>query len=164
MADQTLRETVRCAGQTKGGTRCKLNTTKYAAMCHLHTKQQKGLKVIESKIQGAGQGLFAHKDLPRNTKVPYARAQDFLSKQQLDARYGDGLAQYALCNPSETVCTDARSTQSGLSRYANHRPARRNSKLTIGRRNGRRFANLVLTKPVRAGGEVYTDYGPEYVI
>jgi hypothetical protein len=44
MADQTVRETVRCAGHTKGGTRCKLNTTKYSAMCHLHTKQQKGLK------------------------------------------------------------------------------------------------------------------------
>jgi hypothetical protein len=51
-----------------------------------------------------------------------------------------------------------------LGRWVNHRPTRRNAKLTLGIRNHRRFANVTLTKNVPANRELYVSYGPHYWI
>jgi hypothetical protein len=162
--DQTVSEKVRCAVHNLSGTRCKRNTIVYANFCWQHARKEVGVKIEESKIDHAGRGLFAARNLPANTRISYARPQDFLTAAQLTARYGDGLAQYGICNPAETICADARSTQSGLGRWVNHRPPRKNAKLTLGVRNHRRFANVTLTKNVPANREIYVTYGPHYWI
>jgi hypothetical protein len=119
--DQTVYEKVRCAAHNKNGARCKRNTIIYAKYCWQHARKEVGVNLEQSKIPHAGRGLFAARDLPANTRISYARAQDFLTEAELTARYGHGLAQYGICNPAETICADARSTQSGLGRWVNHR-------------------------------------------
>lgn len=85
-----------------------------------------------------------------------------MTRAQVEARYpGDVEATYVFC--SGRVCWDARSTQSGLGRYAidgAHSGLPVNARLTANRH--RTAAFIELTRRVRRGQEILVNYGGEF--
>jgi len=68
------------------GSRCKLQTCKFSPFCHFHTY----VKVAKSSIPNAGDGAFAKKAIPNNTKIAdYTVGTLPLSRQGLDLKYFD---------------------------------------------------------------------------
>lgn len=137
----------------------------YSKYCFQHTKKKKGLAIKDSTIRNAGKGLFAARDLPRGTRLPYKG--ELLSVAEINRRYpGQTLGEYVLCfgRGRGRRCVDARSTQAGLGRYANDvrgTQLRPNAEFRDPRR-GETWPALYLTRAVRAGEEILVSYGDEY--
>lgn len=152
------------------GKRCKRTTCKYSHHCWQHTQKRKGVTIQDSAIKGAGTGLFATREIPKNSIVTYAdKGRDFLTVSELQRRYPNPSRPptYALCknNRPDGLCADARSTQSGIARYINHRPrSRANTSLHIGKKRGKPYAEARATKRIRAGTELTAPYGSQYHI
>ena len=163
--NQTVRERVRCSAIKKDGSRCKNFTIKYADFCWIHTKLKSHLQVRVSNIPGAGQGLFAVNDLKEGTVIRYGREpEDSRTKEEIDKQYED-LAEYAMCNATNTKCYDAASTQSGLARWIN---SARNSghaanvRLMVRKYGGQWRGYAKTLRNIRAGSELYANYGVNY--
>lgn len=161
----STRECVRCAGRKRDGGRCSRRTCLYSKYCFQHAQKKKHLSIKNSTIPRAGKGLFAAADLPRGTRIPYKG--EMMTRQQVDERYpGDELGEYVLCfgRGRNQRCVDARSTQSGLGRYANDNRGTRyraNARFQDpGRRE--RWPQIVLTRAVRKGEEIFVAYGGDY--
>ena len=164
---QTVLEKHRCQAMSEDGHRCKRNTIKYADYCFQHSRRIGGIDIHRSTIPQANKGLYAHRDLPRNTRFRYGRfPQDALTHHELQQKYpGQEHIQYGLCDTAGRWCMDGCSTQSGWARYANdprgtHRQP--NAELSVVRRQGRTIGNLILTRPVKAGQEILVRYGRSY--
>lgn len=161
--NQTLYHRVRCEANTLSGSPCSRNTIKHARYCWQHTKQHLGVHVKTSTIPNAGQGLFASRDLNEGTRIQYARPEDYLTRAQVEQRYGNRRGDYVVCEGNH--CLDARSTQSGHGRYTNdarNTHKRSNSRLTVYHQGGQVRGNVRLTKKVKAGQEILTSYGRSY--
>jgi hypothetical protein len=90
-------KTRRCLGARKSdGKRCSLQVTIGLPYCWRHMRSALGVRVANSRIAGAGKGLFAARDFPRWELIaPYDG--EVISRAQLDARYpGDVTGAYAL--------------------------------------------------------------------
>jgi len=90
-------KTRRCLGARKSdGKRCALQVTIGLPYCWRHMRTALGVRVADSRIPGAGKGLFAARAFPRWELIaPYDG--EILSRAQLDARYpGDATGAYAL--------------------------------------------------------------------
>jgi hypothetical protein len=125
----------------------------------------------------AGLGAFATEDMAVGETLG-RYAGEWLTRAQLDARYGgdDAVAPYALT----LMCCDARDCGRRQSRgvHAPHRVIVDAADERMG--NWTRYVNdgphsgrpanvsfnsqgyLVVVQPIRAGDELYVDYGPEY--
>lgn len=160
MTDQTVRECQRCKFQLSNGRRCSRNTCLYSSYCWQHGRKKKGLSVKDSRIQGAGKGLFAARDLPRGYLIPYKGVH--MTRREIDRLYpGDMTAQYVYCVNSRH-CYDAKSTQSGYGRWANH-SQRPNAEWYIQRRRGQApKVFLRLLQDLAKDTEITIDYGDEY--
>jgi hypothetical protein len=159
--DQTVHERDRCHAQTKAGRRCKCNTIKYARYCWAHARTEQGVKIEDSTIPHAGLGLFATRTLPANIKIQYGRPQDIVAGNVINQLYGaHGLEQYVACNHGGTLCSDSKSTGRWIDDPRNSN--RNNARINVGTRQGHPFANVVLTKQVTAGRELFVPYGRKF--
>lgn len=159
---QSVKECQRCVSTSAAsGQRCKNRTCK-AKRCWQHLKRDKGLRIKQSTIPGAGLGLFATKRIPRNTRI-VAYEGEQLSRDQVEERYpGNTIGEYTLCGSNAVGCKDGRKTNSGAARFAND--SRGTSKTNNARFNraGQLSLRTTNNRPVQAGAEILVSYGPEY--
>ena len=147
----TIKESVRCKGRTKDGIRCKRQTVFYPGTCGTHTVD---FKLKKSTIPRAGKGLFTTRSFANNEKLG-----DYKGQKMSVAAFSalDPPSAYGYRFRGKIV--DARRTQSCLARYANDARDHRNNSEFV---DGRRKVELVATKPIPSGGEVFADYGATY--
>ena len=113
-----------CQAQTKQGNRCRLKACKFSPFCHHHTP----LQVKPSDIEGAGEGLFAKRDIPANTIVARYTMGEALNQQQFRNRYPNGRATHVWQHPDGTYY-DAINVKKTVAGKAN-RARNPNSKMT----------------------------------
>ena len=107
-----------CNARTKAGGTCSRKTCKYANRCWQHTKQAShGFILKKSKIEGAGQGLFASKRIPPNTKI--ADYGGVLKTKEAYDRNPSGYGIEVNRVDGVRMVRDSASTQSGYGRWAN---------------------------------------------
>ena len=83
------------------------------------------------------------------------------TKKQIDQKYGDAVAQYALCN-ARGHCVDANHTTDAAARFANDArdtPFKNNSIM-----RGNQMFRLKASKRILSHREIFTSYGDEYWI
>ena len=132
-----------------------------AGACWQHSRAETGFAVKVSTIPNSGRGLFAARDLKAGDRTLYAGPAHRMTRAQLDAIYpGDTLAPYGFC--SGNVCWDARSTQSGLGRYANDSRGAVPHNAIIVANKARTHSYLQITRAVPKGEEVFAHYGLGY--
>ena len=170
-----------CQGITRSGAACRRTTCKTGPFCFQHTKAVLGVQVKTSTIPHSGLGLFATKDFARGDYIDCFSGKQ-LTQAELDARYGDGLAPYTVLARYGRYY-DQRHTNSGVTRYSNS-CRRRNARQQACRNNceiinpptgrARALAGRLVgrcrypvpwlraTRLIRAGEELFTDYGDDY--
>lgn len=148
----------RCVGRKADQTRCSRTTCKYLPMCHQHLRKHMGLKVAESDIPGAGQGLFTTWPRKAGDKiVPYV-GED-LTPAESDARYGEHATHPYTLEHAPDELTDA-ACRRGTGAFANHKPlSRANCRFSRGRDG---VTWIVAVKRIREGSELTVSYGPRY--
>ena len=115
------------------------------------------VQVGPSTIQGAGNGLFAKKDIPKGTGITnYMDGAVKLNEAQFRALYPTGNATHAW-SPKKGVYYDA-SNPTNLASSANRGTAKTN--------NARIMASgsVKTTKNIKAGAEIFLPYGGSYQI
>ena len=123
-------------------------------MCiHTHTKS---LYVADSKIPGAGKGLFTDEVIEKDSFIcPYGgtlytdEEYEALRNQQYGVELKQGLIVSAHCK-----------RHSKFGRYANNKPGNNNAKLA--RDTTTQKVALMSTKRIEKGGEIYVGYGCEF--
>jgi SET domain-containing protein len=158
----SVKECVQCSAQTRNGKRCKNTTCIYSEFCRAHTIQLFDLVLKKSSIPNSGKGLFTAVAIP-----PKKRIAKYTGDIKTIEQYKANPSGYAVAIPRGRVI-DARSTQSGIARYANDcRLANKrngdckgnNSKFSISTRAGVTSIFLVSTKRISAGEEIFVSYG-----
>lgn len=161
----SVRECVQCSAETRKGDRCKKSTCKYSEFCRQHTIKLFELVLRPSNIPESGTGLYTTKNIPAKKRIAKYTG-DIKTLEQ----YRENPSGYAVAIPRGRVI-DARSTQSGIARYANDcRPVNRreghcrgnNAKFSISTRKGETSAWLVSTKRIPADSEIFVSYGRDY--
>lgn len=139
-------------------------------MCWQHTKILSGVYVKRSTVRDAGLGLFAARRLSPGYALPYGGKRSTVGSY--NRRFpGNVTLPYAVTYGSGSYVMDACLTNDPVSRYANDavggvrhsrlrrgRKARYNAELVDG--GGR--PELVVTRRIDAGEEIFVDYGDEY--
>ena len=107
-------------------------------------------------VEGMGSGLFARRDLPKGFSLSYfGRHYPGFSHYLKDYPQDDGA--YTMEHRGEFF--DATPIEQ-LGKYVNH--SRRHRNLAFTDDEDSPFVRLELTKKVRAGQQLFTDYGPSY--
>ncbi len=159
------RDCVRCSAETRRGTRCKNTTCMYSEFCRAHTIQLFNLVLRNSTIPDSGKGLVTTVAIPPKTRIA-----KYTGDIKTIEEYRADPSGYAVNIPRGRV-VDARSTQSGIARYANHCRTinkRRgecngnNAKFSVSTRGGITSIWLVSTKRIPAGSEIFVSYGSGY--
>ena len=157
----TIRDCVRCSARTKSKKRCTRKTCLIEGECWQHSAASTGLRVKNSRIPGAGKGLFADRDIPSNRRIAlYAKRSRYMPGP-IDSTQSEDRRPYLWCqagNPRR--CWDARSTQSTLARWSNacDKPGRNDVCNAVMRPTGW----LVSTRRIQKGEEILFPYGDEY--
>lgn len=152
---------IRCKAVTVNGNKCK-NPTCKTGYCWQHLRSQQKLRVKESEIEDAGDGLFAAKSKKKDPKVVFDKDEKitkytgkiYNSKKELDESGTD--PSYILQVGKHYV--DAIDPHSGPARYANdcHNSDKQcNAKFTP-------EGDIVAKKPIKDGQEILTSYGKAY--
>lgn len=144
-----------CTARAKSGRMCK-SKTKKGQYCWVHLKQIEGLRIMLSRIPGAGLGLFAFRDFAAGENV--ARYTGDLVPSVND---GEGGAYYLELSEEKSI--DAARTNAGEGRWCN-------DPRMSGNRANVRFvsfpagprARLEATRPIKKGTEILVSYGPAY--
>lgn len=162
---RSVRDCVRCSGYTAMGTQCSRTTCKYSDYCWQHAKRYVGLKIGDSTIQAADQGLFVTR--PFNKDDVVARYDgEWIPRTVWDRHEGDYGADW-----DDDTVIDARSTQASYGRWPNDCREGDNcggnnlrwSKYYGNRRRGiPPRLTLKAKRDLNAGEEVYVDYGATY--
>lgn len=159
----TVRDCVRCSALKADGTQCSRRTCTYSSKCFQHTKRDAGIEIRRSNIANADLGLFATRRFRRGEVIaPYGGV--------VVARnvYGADPSGFGIhLNQNQVI--DARSTQSGMARYANSclraniangECGGNNARLTMSARYQR--GSLKATRVIPAGSEIFTSYGSNF--
>lgn len=153
-------ECCRCAADTKTGGRCRRRTKKQLPYCYEHARSLLHVDIRPSTIPGAGLGLFALKEFKKDDLIaPYKG--EIITKAQMDERYGDGLAKYALQINKNTYIDSA--CQRGTASFINTNPRKNNARFSVysGRSGYPPGASVRATKTIPEGAEIFVDYGPD---
>lgn len=150
-----------CQGTTKAGNDCRRNTCKSLPYCHQHLKSELGLFIDTSTIRNAGNGLFTYTARRANEYLaPYIGK--LLSVNQLNEMYGNHIAPYAVrvsgVSDDDGVYLDAACAR-GIAAFANHKE-NANARWAVNHQD--RSIYIVATKRIKAGDEIFLDYGDEY--
>ena len=147
-----------CNGTTQLGRPCRLKTCRYAPKCWIHTK----VETKTSTIEGAGQGVFAKEDIPRNEKIAdYKVGTKQLTKDEVEAKYGEDVTARFVWKKSRNVFYD------GHPAVANTIASKFNTaRVGVGRRRKRINARILASGSIRAlprriprGNEIFVPYG-----
>ena len=155
-----------CTAESENGVRCTRRVCIGRKMCWQHSRSNLHLKVDKSKIPGAGKGLFAFRSKKKGltaqqlAKPIFNKGQNIVkyegenvTRQNLDNRYGDYTAPYALQIGNQIV--DA-ALDRGIASIVNSKPpSRANAKFT-------ESGNVKAMKPIYDGSEIYVYYGRDY--
>jgi SET domain-containing protein len=154
----------RCEGRTRTGTQCSRNTCIGTRWCFQHLATKK-LRIQTSRLPHAGKGLFAvDKDLAvgetvfRRGDAIIAYDGDLVTREEIDARYGDYTAPYGI-EISRTRFEDG-ALHRGVGTLANHpaAPYRSNAQFSVKQRR----VVLVATRTIRNHDEIFVNYGRNY--
>lgn len=160
--------TPRCTSDRKAGGRCKLKTKARHPYCWIHTKYKMGLEIKDSKVPGAGKGLFAAKDFKRKDKVVDItgdRHESGWGRAQPDSNH------YIISTTSFDLDQNDPSTSS-VSRYANQCRERdkpynastgtgcKDNNTKMANNNGR--LSLKANTTIKKGREIFVRYGKGY--
>jgi len=122
---------------------------------------EKKIEVKESKIPGAGNGLFAREFIPRGTRIVEYKGRVTTWKE---VNHDDGDNGYIYYVKSHHVI-DARNYKSALARYANDarglsrvKGVNNNSEYT----EDEKKVYITSRKDIPAGEEILVEYGKEY--
>ena len=150
----TIKESVRCKGWTKNGIRCKKFTTFYPGKCGTHTED---FKLKKSGIARAGKGLFVKRDFATNEKLG-----DYKGQRMSVAAFAAQRPESAYGYRFKDKIIDAKKTQSTITRNINDArdDAKTNSEFVDRIRQNK--VEVLATKPIKSGSEVFVDYGPNY--
>jgi hypothetical protein len=159
-APQSKRKAQRCISNTLRDVQCRKRTA-HTPKCWIHLARQDNLRVKPSKIIGAGKGLYTYKKpILRGKNISKYTGRRH-TREEIDRRYGESVAQYTVCN-SRGQCLDANHTTDGAARFANDSHGsifQNNSKLKGG---DRRLFRLKATRRIPPNSEIFTSYGPQY--
>ena len=146
----------RCRAKTSSGDRCSRISSYPCDYCIQHLRSVKGLEIKKSGIEIAGQGLWTTRPFKLNDVIgTYYGTR--LNKRELDDLYpGNQVAPYAIQLRKGRYIDAA--CRRGFVSFTNH--SFPNQNCTFYRRN--ESVILVCTKAVKAGRELFTDYGTEY--
>jgi hypothetical protein len=157
-AKQSIRRAQQCVSNTLKEQRCRKRTA-HTQKCWIHLAKQNNLRIKPSNIPNAGKGLFAwKKPIPRDTLISKYTGRK-TNKKELDQKYGDRRADYAICN-KRGRCLDATYTTDAAARFVNDSRGtsfQNNSKI-----KGNQVFKLKATKTIPANNEIFTSYGREY--
>ncbi|CAB4001890.1 Hypothetical predicted protein [Paramuricea clavata] len=134
---RSIRKSKQCISNTLRDTRCR-KCTAHTEKCWIHLAKYNTLRIKPSNVIGGGR---------KRTKA------------EIDRRYGNKLAKYALCN-RQGICVDSNHTTDAAARFANDShgtPFSNNSKI-----RGNTVFRLKATKTIPANREIFTSYGREY--
>jgi hypothetical protein len=116
-AQQSIRKSQQCVSNTQKDQRCRKRTA-HTQKCWIHLAKQNNLRIKPSNIPNAGKVLFTwKKPIPRDTLISKYTGRK-ISKKELDKKYGDGRADYAVCN-KRGRCVDATYTMDAAARFVN---------------------------------------------
>ena len=161
-------ESSQCTATCKNNNRCKRKVIIGQPYCYTHLLYQKHLKVKDSTIPGAGKGVFA--EIPKapvhqvvyqanSHIVPYTGQR--INNQQLNDRYGDDTAPYALRINANTFVDPA--LQRGIGSIINHQPVARANVRFVAANYANNFTpSIRSTKNIRNGQELFINYGRDY--
>ena len=158
-------ECQRCS-YTRDGQQCRRNTCKYLPMCWQHAGITYGVRVARSTIVGAGYGLFALRDFKAGEWIAPLLGE-IIDEDELDERYGDATAPYVVSYGGERY-------DGALQRYIGHYsnsvfgkrglPLLSKTNAVIGAHHQQPWLKVQMMKRIKAGKEILTDYGDEYVL
>ena len=149
-----IKESVQCRGRTKNGIRCRRYTTMYPKFCGGHTED---FKLKKSTLHRAGKGLFVKRDFANNEKIGEYKGQK-MTRTAFENQVPESAFGYRFKNH----ILDAKKTQSCIGRNINDArdPARNNVEFVDRLRQNK--VDILTTKPVKSGSELFLDYGPNY--
>jgi hypothetical protein len=155
---QSIRKSKQCASDTLLHRRCRKRTA-HSPKCWIHLEKQNNLRIKPSSLINGGKGLYNWKKPIRKGSIISKYTGRYRTKQQIDKKYGDGRADYALCN-SRGRCIDANHTTDGAARFVNdarNSPFQHNSVM-----RGDQMFRLKATAKIPSHNEIFTSYGREY--
>ncbi|CAB3985446.1 SET domain-containing [Paramuricea clavata] len=155
---QSIRKSQQCVSNTQKDARCRKRTA-HTEKCWIHLAKQNNLRIKPSNVAGAGKGLFAWKKPITRGKLISKYTGRKLSKKELDKKYGDDVAKYAVCN-KRGRCVDATYTTDAAARFVND--SRGTSFQNNAKIKGNQMFKLKATKKIPANREIFTSYGDEY--
>lgn len=147
----------RCTAATKKGEHCKQRTAK-GQYCWNHLKSIAGLRIMKSKVPGAGLGLFAARRLPKDERIDYTGDRVPLASGE------DGGAYFL--EVRRDMAIDAARTNCGEGRWVNDprgTAQAANSEFVIHSDPVRgRVACLRTLRPIEKEEEILVKYGAAY--
>lgn len=146
----------RCTANKKDGTQCKSRTCN-GQFCYTHTIREFGFAIKKSKIEGAGRGLIAMRDIPQGTTLtPYT---GHLSS---DPDVDHGGSHYVI-GLSRNTTIDAAPRNTAPGRLINDpHETNLNPNCIWVIDNIRRKVRIVTTRLIPKGEELLISYGPGY--
>jgi len=149
-----------CVATTKAGHRCKNNTCKWSPTCYVH----RDVNIKDSTIENGGLGVFARKDLKKDTVVgKYKVGTTKMTLEQLNNKYPRNQDRTHVWSNKNRDFYDAMPTKSIAGRF---NTCRAQDKRRINCNNNAKIlssGNIKLTKNVRDNHEIFVSgYGNNY--
>ena len=162
----------RCTSKKADGTRCGNQTVFGVPVCWRHLLKENSLRIGDSRIEGAGKGLFCSKtskipeNVQRSRENVVFRAQDKLveyigdkiDQSEVARRYANRTAPYGL-EPRSGELIDGACLR-GIGAFVNHKSRTQANCRFSKARDGKIW--IVATKPIYLGDESTVNYGSEY--
>ena len=154
------------------GKQCTRITKITGPYCWQHTVIAEGVRVKESKIPGAGLGLFAEMEFRVGDYISRYAGRIYRSIDEFEAQYSPWNAPvYAaeFGTRDEPFTVDAVASTSGNARYIcdgaigqGDRPLTNCQFQVDAEARANSCKRVVCTKDIKAGEEIYINYGPDY--
>jgi len=157
-------ETLRCAQIKPNGQRCKCKCAIGTPYCHVHLKYAHHLQIKPSTIPGAGKGVFAvgKTDIifrAGDPIIPYDGQH--ISRHTLEERYGPNTAPYGVESGATGTKIEDAALHRGAGAICNHATGHKvNARIRWS--TARKQHEIVATKNIRNGREVFVNYGQAY--
>lgn len=157
-----------CGARTKAGGHCTLHTIKWGEQCWIHTPLTDHLKIKESQVPGAGDGLFAwdpakaaaHRPVFRSGSRIDDYSGEVSTERTLDRKYGaDTQFAYAV-KADDGKIVNAWKKNDEVTRYAND--PRNNVLYNAEFKGDSRTLALWATRDIYHNEEVFVDYSEEF--
>jgi hypothetical protein len=155
------RRTVNCEGKTASGRACSRRTTKYPKLCWQHFRKKTGLKIEQSGIPNAGDGVFTTRRIPANKKIAdYTGRETKQPPPNTDYTIGPlGRDGHFL---TSTTTQDAVGKNINDCKASNRRAGYcRGNNARIFERGSRVYIRA-MSRPIPANTEIFVSYGRDY--